>query len=105
MGLPTLINDGTRRLSALLSGLSLRAALLAILTSCAALVRLISTAPSFIGLVVTVTMAIGWCVWLERHPDGTDVPPPHDAVAIAPVVHVLATAPEGTKQALGPAAS
>ncbi len=105
MGLPTLITDGTRRLLAFASGLSPRAALLAIFTSCAALVRLISTAPSFIGLVMTVAIAIGWCVWLERHPDGTDVPPPHDAVATAPVVHVLATAPDGTKQALGPAAS
>jgi hypothetical protein len=54
---------------------------------------------------MTVAIAIGWCVWLERHLDGSDVTPPHDAVATAPVVHVLATTPEETKQALGPARS
>jgi hypothetical protein len=45
----TLIDEGSRRLSAFVSGLSLRTALLVILASFSALAWLISTAPSFMG--------------------------------------------------------
>ena len=67
----TSIGEGTRRLSAFVSGLSLRGALLAILGSFAVVIWMISTAPAFIGFAATVAIAIGWCVWLERHPDGS----------------------------------
>jgi hypothetical protein len=96
----TLIDEGTRRLSAFASGLSLRAALLTILASFAGLVWLINTAPPVIGLFVTATVASCWCIWLERHPERSGVPPPQSAVTTVSVVYVLATTAEGTKQAL-----
>jgi hypothetical protein len=65
----TLIEEPGRVLSARVpASHSITAA--GIVAAFATLVALISVAPAVVGLAAAVAVAIGWCIWLDGHPDG-----------------------------------
>ena len=65
-----LIEEPTRAMPSPLPA-SHRVAAAGLITALGTLVALVSLAPALFGFSAAVAVAIGWCVWLDRHPDGT----------------------------------
>src|SRR5262245_34777196 len=80
----------------LTSGLSQRAALVIVGALASGVLWVVAVAPPAIAFALTVALAIGWCMWLDEHPER---PEGHNGRRCAPppvptghrAVHVLAT--------------
>jgi hypothetical protein len=57
------------------------AAVVALVGLLAVSASLIEITPPFESFAVTVVIAIGWCVWLEAHPDDIDNAATHEPAA------------------------